>query len=135
MAPDERLDRIEGKVDKLVEAMSEMIRFESKIASHQEALARFGMRADDIEQRVEKIEQRYISFDPQRSVRVRVAGRLAMAIATMLRIKARASVSIWPASPMRARLLLRKPPTNSAIITIITRARVYFNAFPATLCE
>lgn len=63
MAPDERLDRIESKVDTLVAAMSEMIRFEEKIASHQEAMARFGFRLDDLEERTEVIEKRVPVYD------------------------------------------------------------------------
>lgn len=58
MAPEDRLDRIEGKVDKLVEAMTAMIRFEEQIASHQAGMERFGFRVDDLETRVETMEKR-----------------------------------------------------------------------------
>lgn len=63
MAPDERLDRIESKVDKLAEAIMELVRLEEKMIQTQQALMRFGMRADDIEQRVEKIERKIPIYD------------------------------------------------------------------------
>ncbi|MGD9381291.1 MAG: hypothetical protein PVI03_02505 [Candidatus Thorarchaeota archaeon] len=57
MAQEDRLDRIESKVDTLVEAMTRMVRFEEKIANHQQGMERFGFRLDDIEGRVEVIEK------------------------------------------------------------------------------
>lgn len=63
MAPDDRLDRIESKVDTLVDAMTQIVRFEEKISSHQAGMERFGFRLDDIEERVEQIEKRVPVYD------------------------------------------------------------------------
>ena len=57
MVAEDRLTRIEDKVDKLVDAMTQLVRFEEKIASHQTGMERFGFRLDDIEQRLEVIEK------------------------------------------------------------------------------
>jgi len=55
---EDRLDRIENKLDKLTEVVAAMVRLEEKLASHQGGMERFGFRLDDIEERVEQIEKR-----------------------------------------------------------------------------
>jgi predicted nuclease with TOPRIM domain len=59
----EDLSRIENKVDKLAEAVMELVRLEEKMIQTQGILTRFGVRADDIEQRVEFIEKRIPIYD------------------------------------------------------------------------
>jgi len=54
---EDRLGRIEDKVDKLVDAMTSLVRFEEKISTHQAGMERFGFRLDNIEERVEEIEK------------------------------------------------------------------------------
>lgn len=53
---EDRLSRIEDKVDKLVDAMTMLVRIDEKIASHQSGMKRFGVRLDNLEERVESIE-------------------------------------------------------------------------------
>lgn len=55
---EERLDRIEGKVDTLIQAMAQMVRLEERIATHQAGMERFGFRMDDMEERLEVIEKK-----------------------------------------------------------------------------
>lgn len=57
MVTEDRLDRIENKVDKLVEGMVELIRFEEKMLHCKEGMERLGFRQDDLEERVEAIEK------------------------------------------------------------------------------
>jgi len=71
-----RLNRIESKLDTLVEAMSQMIRFEEKMANHNEALGRFGFRMDDIEKRVEAIESKVPLLD----LLLKFSGKIAVFI-------------------------------------------------------
>lgn len=58
MGEEERLDRIEGKVDTLIQAMAQMVRLEERIATHQAGMERFGFRMDDMEARLETIEKK-----------------------------------------------------------------------------
>lgn len=53
----ERLTRIENKVDRLADAITEMIKFEAHLAAHTTALERFGFRLDNMEARIEEIEK------------------------------------------------------------------------------
>lgn len=61
VAPEDRLDRIEVKLDALIDAMTSLVRLEEKFAAHEEshrnAMERYGFRLDDLEQRVEAIEK------------------------------------------------------------------------------
>lgn len=70
MSDEDRLHRIESKVDTLAEgvaslkeAVAEMIRFEEKIAAHQESLERVRFRQDDMESRLETVEKRIPIYD------------------------------------------------------------------------
>lgn len=54
---EDRLSRIEDKVDKLVDAMTSLVRFEEKISTHTAGMERFGFRLDNLEERVEEIEK------------------------------------------------------------------------------
>lgn len=53
-----RFDRIETKVDKLVDTLSTLVRMEEKMSSHSQGMQRLGARVDDLEYRLEVIEKR-----------------------------------------------------------------------------
>lgn len=76
VAPEDRLDRIESKVDKLVDAMTELVRFEEKIAAHQTGMERFGFRLDDLEQRIETIEK----VMPLINLLLKATGRIGLTV-------------------------------------------------------
>lgn len=78
MVAEDRLTRIEDKVDKLVDAMTQLVRFEEKIASHQTGMERFGFRLDDIEQRLEVIEK----VMPLINLLLKGTGKVGLAIIT-----------------------------------------------------
>ena len=78
MAAEDRLTRIETKVDRLVDAMTQLVRLEERIASHQTGMERFGFRLDDTEQRLEVIEK----VMPLINLLLRGTGKVGLAIIT-----------------------------------------------------
>lgn len=79
---EERLSRIEGKVDGLVAAMMKLIRIEEKQNSVDALLKRYGFRLDDIERRVEAIEK----VMPLLDVLLKVTGKIGIIIITTITI-------------------------------------------------
>lgn len=71
---------MENKLDKLVEAMSKLIRFEEKMAQHDVANERFIMRLDDLEDRIELIEKKM----PLVNLLLNSVGKVGIAILTLV---------------------------------------------------
>ena len=80
MVSEDRLTRIENKVDKLVEAMSSLIRFEEKMAHVISKGERLEFRADDIEDRVEAIEKKM----PLINLMLSATGKVSIAVLTLV---------------------------------------------------
>ena len=80
MVPEARLDRIEEKVDKIAEAIMEMVRLEERLATHQATMERVNMRLDDLEQRVEAIEAKM----PLLNLLLSGAGKIAFVILALI---------------------------------------------------
>jgi len=75
---DARLDRMESKLDGLIEAMTQLVRFEEKISTHSTAMDRFGFRVDDMEKRIEDIER----VMPLVNLLLKGTGKVGLAIVT-----------------------------------------------------
>lgn len=77
---EERLSRIESKVDKLVDAMAELIRFEEKMAQCKQDMDRIQFRQDDLETRVEEIEKKM----PVINIALAIFGKVGLTIITLI---------------------------------------------------
>ena len=77
---EERWLRIEMKVDKLVEAMTDLIRFEEKIAQQELHNERHVDRLDNLEERVEEIEKKIPVIDWV----VSGVGKIVISVATVV---------------------------------------------------
>jgi len=77
---EERLGRIESKVDGLVESMITLVRVEEKQKGTDNVLERYGFRLDDLERRVETIEK----VMPLLDVLLKVTGKVWFIIITAI---------------------------------------------------
>lgn len=80
MSDNQRLERIEDKVDKLVDAMINLVRLEERIQSHAHGMDRLGNRIDSLETDVKVIKEKM----PYISIIVAGFGKVGIAVATVI---------------------------------------------------
>lgn len=56
MSDDDRLQRIENKIDEIFKILDRLTRMEERVQTHQEGMSRLGSRVDMLEGRVHAIE-------------------------------------------------------------------------------
>ena len=75
-----RLERIEEKVDKLVDSMVSLVRLEEKFQSHSHGVQRIAKRLDTVEEDVSEIKKKMPLLD----VLLTVFGKIGLAVISLI---------------------------------------------------